>query len=188
MARYGGYFGKVVGVDVKERKMVKDWPMHWEVRISEFEVVKDITTSFLSFSQFTLDIVARVEECDGLHIVPNHAALRKLGVVKDLGDGMVECDMGKEKYVERDLGDVGGENLRSYYSGYNTYSRREFSFIAQGRSTFPPTGRRFFVRMERDLFIDEFTPKYAGTFMELRCAKGKFILKDNTGKGIWRIS
>lgn len=108
-----------------------------------------------------------------------------MGAVKDLEDGSIECDMGNERFIERDLGDSGGENLRSYYQGINTYKQREVEFNAKARSKFEPVKRRFFARMERDMFVDEFTPKYAGTFMELKSVKGKFVLKDNLGKGIW---
>ena len=122
---------------------------------------------------------------DGLHVVPYHPGLRKLGVVEDLGNGSVRCVMGEESYVERDLGEVRGEMLRSFYCGINTYCERSLELQFLGRKEFKPVGNRYFVRMKRDLFVHEFTPKYDGVFMELRVESGNFIMKDAVGRGAW---
>jgi len=185
LARFAGYFGKVLGVDTVKKDLVFDWPKDWKVEVASFRTSKHCVTSFLAFSQFTLEVALNIEECDGIHVVPDHVALRKLGVVKDTEDGMIECDMGKQVYIERDVGDLRGEPLRSFYQGYNTYKKRSFDFVAWGRTkNLKPNANRFFSRLRRDLFVDEFTPKYNGTFLEFRVEKGKWMMKDNVGRGV----
>lgn len=186
LARYAGYFGDVLGVEKDHnKKPVLDWPKNWRIDYAEFVGTDRVITSFLSYTQFDPPLRLVVENHDGIHVLPNHDELRKLGVVKELTDGRVESDMGKEKFVEYDVGISGGERLRSYYFGYNTYVERNVKFDIKARSKFSFTGCKYFVRMQRDLFVDDFTPKYNGVFMELRVAKGKFIMKDSIGSGLW---
>lgn len=185
LVRYAGYFGNVRGVDIVRRSMVPGWPSNWTVEVKFCATESRICTSFLVYSQLDTRTLGEIENTDGLHVVPYHPELRRLGVVKDLDDGRVECEMGDKKFVERDLGDVRGEMLRSYYCGINTYRERELSLQPSGRKQFKPVGNRYFVRMQRDLFVDEFTPKYDGVFMELRVSSGNFVLKDALGRGVW---
>lgn len=185
LARYAGYFGYVKGVDSKKKEMVPDWPKNWEVEIGMFQYDGRIITSFLAYSQFDRITLARVQEVDGIHVVPYHPGLKALGVVEQLGGGRIKTDMGKEVFEENELGDLGGELLRSYYMGINTYAPRDVEIRAAGRKQFKPAGCRYFARMKRDLFIDEFTPKYDGVYMELTVKSGRFVLKDNVGQGVW---
>lgn len=185
LARYAGYFGSVRGVDVVKKELVPDWPKEWRVEVAAFGGSRLCVTSFLAYSQFTAEVRLNVELSDGIHVVPDHVALRKLGVVRDIEQGKIECNMGEYKFVEDDLGDVRGESLRTFYQGYNTYRQRKVTFEVQGRSDkLKPNGNRFFTRMQRDLFIDEFTPKYNGTYLELRVVDGKWVMKDNIGRGV----
>lgn len=178
LARYAGYFGKVIGVDKVKREMVPEWPVNWSTEIGAFGEVNVTVTSFMAYAQLDLETKNCVENTDGIHIVPDHDALRKVGAVQDLKEGLVECDMGGLKFVERDVSGIGGEGLSTYYKGYNTYVKRELRFVPKAKSTFNPAGQRYYRRMERDLFLTEFTPKYDGVFMELISRKGKFVLKN----------
>lgn len=188
LVRYAGYFGKVYGVDSVKKDMVVGWPKAWSVEIAAFNGSELTITSFLSFTQLPVEIRMRMEECDGLHVVPDHRALKKFGVVELLPDRRVKCDMGGVVFEEYDLDGIGGETLREYYKGYNTYKKRDLNFTMQGRSAnLKPNGNRMFVRMQRDLFIQEFTPKYNGTFLQLRVIAGKWMMTDNIGRGVFGL-
>lgn len=185
LVRFTGYFGNVKGYDIVRKKMVPEWPVNWIVESKLILTESTICTSFLVYAQLDFHTCQRVENCDGMHVVPYHPELRKLGVVKDLENNMVECRMGESVFVERDLGDVQGERLRSFYVGINTYFEREISLKPEAKSIFDPVMCKYFVRMRRDLFVDDFSPKYDGVFMELRVQSGKFIMKDSIGRGVW---
>lgn len=77
LARYAGYFGNVRGVDSVKKEMVPDWPTNWNVEIAVFGGSRFTVTSFLAYSQFTAEVRMNVELSDGIHVVPDHVALRK---------------------------------------------------------------------------------------------------------------
>lgn len=187
VARYQGYFGKVKCFEkLPKKKMVQDFPSDWHVCYGDkLQILSETAVStFLSYTQLEAEDKAVVDNSDGIHIVPNHDALAKFGVVEMLENGKVKTQMGKHTFVENYQKYIGQE-LSNFYCGFNTFRQRDLNLVPKARGKFSVPESRNFTRMRRDLYISDFTKKYDGSFVELNIEKGKFVLKNNLGDGCW---
>ena len=186
LVRYREHFATVEMVDLVEHQVVEGVPSEWK-QVKEFHATEEIVTSFNSMTQLDDVTFARVQECDGVHVVPHVTKLIEDGYSKRVDGEWCETKIGEMKFRERDVGVGDFLKLGEYYRGVVTYKERKLDFSVKGECKADMRFRRDMVRMVRDVHEDHCTPKYDGTFVRLKSKDGKFVMSDRLGHGVWGI-
>jgi len=112
------------------------------------------------------------ENRDGIHIIPNHPAMKEAGLAKETEDGKIEVKIGKDTWIDEEVkGPV--QKITTHSVGLNTFQEREikikFSTEARTAGTFSSTGKR---RYQRLLGTDEMSLKMGGQLHLLEMDNG----------------